>query len=154
MTHGRVTRLGNKKCVMLLIMHVSTLHQFQKLKILGREKPSYGCIIFGMNSPLVPIFRKATFIYRERGAEDSLLKHWIGGDIPENLFEDKNTLTTGQTFLVFVILSAFYCLCLAIFLGEVIFSKTTKRGPNLQKGPLIDNNKEPEVGEAGAESYN
>ena len=107
-----------------------------------------------MNSPLVPIFRKATFVYRERGAEDSLLKHWIGGDIPENLFEEKNTLTTGQTFLVFVILSAFYCICLTIFLGEVIFSKTTKRGSNVQKGRLIDNNKETEVGKADAEAYN
>ena len=101
-----------------------------------------------MNSPLVPIFRKATFVYRERGAEDSLLKHWIGGDIPENLFEENNTLTTGQTFLVFVMLSAFYCLCLTIFIGEVIFSKTTTREPNVQKEPLIDNNKRPEVGEA------
>ena len=107
-----------------------------------------------MNSPLVPIFRKATFVYRERGAEDSLLKHWIGGDIPQNLFEEKNTLTTGQTFLVFVILSAFYCICLTIFLGEVIFSKTTKRGSNVQKGRLIDNNKETEVGKADAEAYN
>ena len=105
-----------------------------------------------MNSPLVPIFRKAIFVYRERGAEDPLLKHWIGGGIPENIFEDKNTLTTGQTFLVFVMLSAFYCLCLTIFLGEVIFSKTTKRGTDVQNGPLIDNDKEPEMGEAGVEA--
>ena len=80
-----------------------------------------------MNSPLVPIFREATFVYRETGAEDVLLKHWIGEGIPENFFEDKNTLTTGQPFLVFVLLSAFYCLCLTIFLGEVIFSKATRR---------------------------
>ena len=80
------------------------------------------------------------------------MKHWIGGGIPENFFEDKNTLTTGQTFLVFVMLSAFYCLCLTIFLGEVIFSKTTKRGTDVQNGPLIDNDKEPEMGEAGVEA--
>ena len=77
-----------------------------------------------------------------------LMKHWIGEGIPENVFDLKNTLTTGQTFLAFVLLSGLYCLCLTIFLVEVIFSKTTKREPNVQKVPLTDSNIKQEVEES------
>ena len=90
-----------------------------------------------MNSPLVPIFRKAIFTYRETGAEDLLLERWAGKDIPEYWSVEKNTLKIGQTFLVFAMLSGFYCLSLAMFLGEVIFSKTRKiRGYLMDKKDL------------------
>ena len=90
-----------------------------------------------MNSPLVPIFRKAIFTYRETGAEDLLLERWAGKDIPEYWSVEKDTLKIGQTFLVFAMLSGFYCLSLAMFLGEVIFSKTRKiRGYLMDKMDL------------------
>ena len=103
------------------------------MDVFGKEKPTYDGLIFGLNSPLRPIFRKATFAFRETGKEDLLLKRWTGEDINQDWVVEKMTLTTGQTIMAFVLILFMYSSCLVIFLGEVLLSLSTKKTLNIEE---------------------
>lgn len=49
-----------------LTNNLSTQLYFQKLDVFGKGKPTYAGLIYGLNSPLQPIFRKAAFAFRYR----------------------------------------------------------------------------------------
>ena len=99
----------------------------QHLVVFGREKPTYTGLIFGLNSPLQPIFRKATFRFRETGKEELLMKRWMGDDINEDWPVEKMVLTTGQSVTAFVLILLLYFFCLVIFLGEMLMSFSIKK---------------------------
>ena len=70
----------------------------QRLDIFGHELPTYDSLLFSLNSPLVPMFRAATFTFRQQGTEYALIKRWFGEDINEDWPAEKTTLTPGQGF--------------------------------------------------------
>ena len=70
----------------------------QRLDIFGHELPTYDSLLFSHNSPLVPMFRAATFTFRQQGTENALIKRWFGEDINEGWPVEKTTLTPGQGF--------------------------------------------------------
>ena len=87
----------------------------QDLEVLGKEGKNYGCLAFALNSPLVPMFQKATFDIRQSGKEDLLMKRWSGATITSASSIDKTTLTAGQerntyetTYLITKISIAFF----------------------------------------------
>ena len=59
----------------------------------------YQCLIFGMNSPLVPVFRTAIFAFQEAGNAHLLWKRWTGAAINGEESLEKTTLTSGQESL-------------------------------------------------------
>ena len=80
----------------------------QQIDVFGHEKQTEReCLLFGINSPLVPIFRKAILAFKEAGKQDLLMRRWTGADINENWSVEKTILTSGQV-------RTFVCL---IFLG-------------------------------------
>ena len=118
-------------------------HQ-QKLQVFWRSKAEFGGMIFPLNSPLTPIFRKGAAILRENGIQDILAEKWEGKAIGQDLTVSTMVLGSGHMALVFVIMVVFYFVCFVLFLAEVSHSLLAKamtdqgrpKGPRRSKLPV------------------
>ena len=111
------------------------------IKIFGPSKSSYYNLIFTKNSPLLPMFKKATITSFETGKYNRISLKWQGDEIKSNGEMDM-VLSSGQVFnnfiflvAMFVICSGCFCLFLEVFYFHT-FDKTFISKGNFQKGKL------------------
>ena len=99
----------------------------QNLRAFVETKTEYQGLILNKNSPLVPLFKKATLELFEKGQYDYISKEWIGKDIEyfEGLTSD--VMGPGQVFLVFVMLTAMLACSLAFLILECIHFHVIKK---------------------------
>ena len=99
----------------------------QNLRAFGETKTEYQSLVLNKNSPLVPLFKKATLELFEKGQYDYISKEWIGKDIEyfEGLTSD--VMGPGQVFLVFVILTAMLACSLACLILECMHFHVIKK---------------------------
>ena len=97
------------------------------LKTFGKGKYDYWGLLFTMNSPLIPIFRKATPKTFEYGILKRSMAKWLGGEIKSQVAADTMVLSMGQTFIAFIFMVLFLFISLPILLLEIIYSK----GPDI-----------------------
>ena len=103
-------------------------HLVPNMQTFGGTKPTYYCALFTKNSPLVPLFMKAAIETFENGQYDHISQKWQGADIKSSEvgdFLNSYTLTVGQVFLIFAILSAmitgsFFCLICECFYFKIL----------------------------------
>ncbi len=103
------------------------------MKIFGREKRSYVCLIFGLNSPLQPLFAKASAKLRESGAEAYLLNKWEGQDVSEELGSESVVLTGGHVILVLLIMTGAFGASAAALIAEMVVGRGKRRKRRLWK---------------------
>ena len=111
----------------------------------GDKKVTHLCMMFNKNSPLVPMFSKASIETFESGQYDHISTKWMGQDITylEKLYAD--VLGPGQVFMVFMFLivmltSSFACLifeCMYFYLlKKKLLSRTQPQNLSpIQPGP-------------------
>ena len=93
----------------------------ENLKVFGTSKPTYMCLMFNENSPLVPLFSKASIETFESGQYDHVSTKWLGQDIT---YEEKVTadvLGPGQVFMIFIFLIAMLACSFACLIFECIY---------------------------------
>ena len=100
--------------------HESRIDSVVNLK---QGKPTFWSLMLTKNSPLTPFFKKIAIESFQFGLRDALRREWIGPDIKRVSSVKKNTLTGGQTFVLFVILLIFMLLSTVTFVIEVMISK-------------------------------
>ena len=101
----------------------------QNLRAFGETKTKYQGLIFNKNSPLVPLFKKATLELFEKGQYDYLLKEWIGKDIEYFKGLTSDVMGPGQVFLVFVILTGMLACSLTCLILECIHFRHQEKAP-------------------------
>lgn len=100
--------------------HESRIDSVVNLK---QGKPTFWSLMLTKNSPLTPFFKKIAIESFQFGLRDALRREWIGPDIRSVPSAKKNTLTGGQTFLLFVVLLIFMVLSTITFVIEVMISR-------------------------------
>ena len=100
--------------------HESRIDSVVNLK---QGKPTFWSLMLTKNSPLTPFFKKIAIESFQFGLRDALRREWIGPDIRSVPSAKKNTLTGGQTFLLFVVLLIFMVLSIITFVIEVMISR-------------------------------
>ena len=95
----------------------------QNIKVFAKGRAEYFSIVLPFNSPLKPILQRGTNAMIERGSVGYLLKKWEGTGIPVNAASEVMVLTSGQVFLVFVIVFLTFSFAGVIFLCEVFHKK-------------------------------
>ena len=100
--------------------HESRIDSVVNLK---QGKPIFWSLMLTKNSPLTPFFKKIAIESFQFGLRDALRREWIGPDIRSVPSAKKNTLTGGQTFLLFVVLLIFMVLSIITFVFEVMISR-------------------------------
>ena len=80
---------------------------FPTIKTFGTAKSVYKSLMFTKNSPLLPMFRRASFQLIESGQYSRIDLKWKGSKIPEEGAAETMILTAGQAFLVFAFLLFF-----------------------------------------------
>ena len=100
--------------------HESRIDSVVNLK---QGKPTFWSLMLTKNSPLTPFFKKIAIESFQFGLRDALRREWIGPDIKSISSVKKNTLTGGQTFLLFVVLLIFMLLSTITFVIEVMISR-------------------------------
>ena len=100
--------------------HESRIDSVVNLK---QGKPTFWSLMLTKNSPLTPYFKKIAIESFQFGLRDALRSEWIGPDIKSVSSVKKNTLTGGQTFLLFVVLLIFMLLSTITFVIEVMMSR-------------------------------
>ncbi|TRY80960.1 hypothetical protein TCAL_14039, partial [Tigriopus californicus] len=93
------------------------------LRVFAKEKPQGEGIIFGKNSPLVPIFNLGIQRLKENGAMDFLAKKWEGSFQEQRFEMDVMVLSGGQVILVYILMGAGYTLGLTFLLMECLWTK-------------------------------
>ena len=106
------------------------------LKTFGKGKYDYWGMLFTMNSPLIPMFRKATPKTFEYGILKRSMAKWLGGEIKSQVAADTMVLSMGQTFIAFIFIVLFVFLSLFTFFLEYLFSGSPKMGSG-HRGPGI-----------------
>ena len=110
-----------------LFQHLTSYPTEQKLYFFGHSHWEYFCLIFPLNSPLVPIFRQGANYIRERGMEQQLHHKWIGHwKGSGGSLMDTTVLTGGQTMMIFITLMGTFGLTLLLLCGEKIVMKISK----------------------------
>ena len=114
-----------------LFPHLKEHPTERKLYFFGHTPWQYYCLIFPLNSPLVPIFKVGANYIRERGMEQQLHHKWIGNwKGSGGSLMDTTVLTGGQTMMIFITLMGTFGLTLLLLCGEKIVMKISK---NLKK---------------------
>ena len=115
---------------------------FPNVKTFAASSTSFSYLIFTKNSPLVPVFSKASMKSFERGQYERVSEYWQGQEISASSKNSMDTmvLTIGQVFLIFGVLmlsllSSLVCLVLEIIFSryKVQFVKSTKNFVNKYK---------------------
>ena len=103
-----------------LLGHLKLNPTSQDLHVFGHHNFDRRCLIFHMNSPLLPMFDQGASYFREKGVEHELIAKWFGDGVNGDRSFQGNTLTIGQLGLVFIILAIIYALCLFVLCTEVM----------------------------------
>ena len=93
----------------------------EKLHFFGHGRWHYPCLMFHLNSPLVPMFNRGVGHFREKGLESQLYLKWIGvgyNDGPSLL--SMTVLTPGQVVMAFTFIMSIYMLSLIVLGAEVL----------------------------------
>ena len=99
----------------------------QNLRTFGKTKPQYRCLMLNKNSPLVPLFKKATLELLEKGQSDYAYKKWIGNDIEHINSLTSDVMGPGRVFLVFLMLTTMLVCSLACLILECIHFLVIKK---------------------------
>ena len=97
------------------------------IKTFGEGKYEYWGLLFTRNSPLLPMFRKATPKTFENGIYKKSSIKWLGGEIKSQAAAETMVLSMGQTYIAFIFMVLFLFISLPILLLEIIYSK----GPDI-----------------------
>ena len=94
----------------------------------GQATTSFSNLIFTKNSPLVPVFSKASIKTFEQGQYERIASSWQGQEISALSKNSVDTmiLTSGQIFLIFGVLMLSLMSSLVCLLLEIIFFKCKK----------------------------
>ena len=98
----------------------------ENLITFGKTKPRYYGLIFNENSPLLPLFLRATTESLEEGQHDYLTTEWIGEDIVYEKSLNADVVGPGQVILVFAILTAMLTCSLTCLIFECIYFHVMK----------------------------
>ena len=96
---------------------------FPYVKTLSAGTSSFTNLIFTKNSPLVPVFSKASIKTFEQGQYERITRFWQGQEISALSKNSVDTmiLTSGQVFLIFGVLMLSLMSSLVCLLLEIIF---------------------------------
>ena len=94
------------------------------IKLFGKTRPKFYCLMLTKNSPLTPIFMKAITRTTEQGVLDRMAVSWTGPPITYSGVVETMILAPGQVFLVFGMLGTLLLLCLFILSLEMVFYNT------------------------------
>ena len=98
----------------------------QKLVIFGNGAPNWQTVITPYNSPVKSIFKAGILRMRQNGAIENLLNKWEGPVLPNYYGVDKETLSPGQTIMVYFLLcSGFGCTLTILMLEKLWHSRKT-----------------------------
>ncbi len=146
-------RLSNDKTVLhstTIMLRGSYRNQpknFPPIKTFGATESSYNCLIFTKNSPLVPIFKRASANFFERGQYERLALLWYGQNIPKKQSHilDTLVLSYGQVFLIFAILMASLGASGLTLIGEKVVHQIQNQRKDKLSKTLPQNHKEMSV---------
>ena len=98
---------------------------FPYVKTLSAATTSFSNLIFTKNSPLVPVFSKASLKTFEQGQNKRITSSWQGQEISALSKNSVDTmiLTSGQVFLIFGVLMLSLMSSLVCLILEIIFFK-------------------------------
>ena len=104
------------------------------IKTFGEGKYEYWGLLFTRNSPLLPMFRKATPKTFENGIYKKSSIKWLGGEIKSQAAGETMVLSMGQTFIAFIFIVLFVFLSLFTLSLEYLFCGVPKMGsgPNIR----------------------
>ena len=111
----------------LLAVNKADPKSISNLKTFGKGKYEYWGLLFTLNSPLLPMFRKATQKTFEYGIYKRSTSKWMGGEIKSQGAVDTMVLSIGQMFIVFLFMALFSIVSLFILFLECLYFK----GPGL-----------------------
>ena len=96
---------------------------FPNVKTFEASSTTYSYLIFTKNSPLVPVFSKASLKSFERGQYERVSRYWQGQEISVSSKNSMDTLvlTIGQVFLIFGVLMLSLLSSLVCLVLEIIF---------------------------------
>lgn len=100
--------------------------QKANLRVFAKEKPQGVGIIFGKNSPLLPIFNVGIQRLKENGAMDFLAKKWEGSFQEKRYEMDVMVLSGGQVIFVYILMGLGYILGLTLLVLECIWTKSSQ----------------------------
>ena len=101
----------------------------------GQEKYEYWGVLFTMNSPLLPMFRKATSKTFENGIFKRGYAKWLGDEIKSQGAVGTIMLSMGQTFIAFLFMVLFIFLSLFTLFLELLFKGSSKMSLGVPSGP-------------------
>ena len=104
------------------------------VKTFGQEKYQYWGLLFTRNSPLLPMFRKATSKTFEYGIFKRSYAKWLGDEIKSQGTVGTITLSMGQTFIAFIFIVLFIFLSLFTLFLECLLRGSFKMGPGFPSG--------------------
>ena len=97
------------------------------IKIFGASKNIYFGLVFTRNSPLIPMFKKATSRTLENGVYKRISFQWQGDKINTQTAVDTMVLSIGQMFIAFVFMLLFLFMSLFTLCLECIYFKISKK---------------------------
>ena len=93
------------------------------IKIFGASKNIYFGLVFTRNSPLIPMFKKATSRTLENGVYKRISFQWQGDKINTQTAVDTMVLSNGQMFIAFVFMAVFLFLSFFTLCLEYVYLK-------------------------------
>ena len=115
----------------LLAVNKADPKSISNLKTFVKGKYEYWGLLFTLNSPLLPMFRKATQKTFEYGIYKRSYSKWIGGEIKSQGAVDTMVLSIGQMFIAFLYILLFVFLSLFTLFMECLYKKRLKRIANI-----------------------
>ena len=91
------------------------------------DKIEYECMLFNKNSPLTPVFAKATTESFEEGIYEFNLNKWVGSDLKYTESLNADVMGIGQIFMIFLFLTAMLTCSLACLIFECMYFYVMKK---------------------------
>ena len=108
-----------------LLNYIKSNGMHRKIYVFGQTRSEPECLIFHLNSPLVPMFRQGASFFKENGIENDLYNKWFGLSSPVSASnpEQGTAFDLGQMVWLLVSISALYVLTLIVLCGELLFQR-------------------------------
>ena len=104
----------------MILGHLKSNPTKQKIHFIYTGKFEFDNLIFGKNSPLLPMFTQGIINLRENGLERQIFHRWFG-DSHEVISSEKNILTLGQLMSAFTMIVVLLVIALFFLCGELTF---------------------------------